>query len=164
MSRRHRNAIHMTGRMIRYQVSDWLKHNKNTGFNVPFLCSELGLNPDSRSDCNKIYSGCILYWRNNFVKKYKEWKKVGKLSGMDRHEAWRIMLYNFNQNDAYVFLSRWDRKLNGKYYYQPLSLSELEKMDRARLDKQWKSLGTIIDEMGLMEAKLVLPDGSRKPI
>jgi len=163
MSRKYRSNVHLRGSYIRYQISTWLRRNKNVGFNVPFLCDQLGLNPDSVNDRRKVY-GCILYWRNHFISDYRKEKKAGMFDGMDRHEAFRTAMLNFNRNDAYVFLSKWDRKSRGKYYYQPLSLAELENMDRARLINQWKGLVSVMDEMRLEEADFVLTDGTRTPI
>lgn len=162
MSRKRRNAVHLTAHGTRYRMSEWLYKHKNVPFNIPYLCEEIGMNPDSVSDRNKLY-GSILYWRCRFKEEYDKAKKIGKLKDMDRYQAWNTMLFNFNQNDSYVFISKYDKKLKMHYFIQP-SFYELEEMDRKRLNKQWKGIGTIIEEMQLEDARLVLPDGERKPI
>lgn len=162
MNRKRRSPIHLTAHATRYRMSKWLKLNKSDYFDVPYLCEQIGMNPAFVSDRNKVYGG-ILYWRSRFINEYYKWKKAGKFEGKNRYDAWAVMLHNYNQNDAYVFLSKWDKKLKTRYYIQP-SFYELEAMDRKRLEKQWKGIGTIIEEMMLFDARLILPSGERKPI
>lgn len=162
MGKKKRMPIHLKAYEVRYKISQWLKQNKNVLFNVPYLCGQIGLKPDSFSDRNKVY-GAIVYWRTKFISFYNKWKKAGKLKDMDRYQAWDIMLFNYNQNDAYVFLSKFDKKTKASYFIQP-GFNELENMDRSRIEKQWKGIGTIINEMQIEDARLVLPDGSREPI
>jgi len=159
VNKKHRNAVHLTRHTLRYKASQWLKLNKDIAFNNPILTEAVGLDPYSRIDTSRVYQDVICYWRKRFIQDYYKWKKAGQLDGLDRYRAWDLLLYNYNQNDAYVFL--YDPKL--KCYLQP-GFDELEKMDKRRLDRQWKGIGTVIEEMQLFEARLILPDGTRKPI
>jgi len=159
MKRKHRNAVHLTRHTLRYKASKWLKQNKNIAFNNPILTKALGLNPDSRIDTQRVYQDVIVYWRRKFIDFYYKQKKAGFLNEVDRYRAWDSMLYSYNQNDAYVFL--YDRKV--KCYLQP-GFNELENMDKQRLERQWRGIGTVIEEMQLFDARLILPDGTRKPI
>ena len=163
MSRKKRSTVHLRGNSIRYEVSKWLRHNKDTLFDVPYLCHELGLNPDSVTDRRKVY-GCILYWRNKFTETYDQKKLLGELDGKTPEDAWEHMIYNFNQNDAYFFLSTKDKETHTDYFFQPLAFAELEEMDGKRLRKQWAGSPRVMSEMKLMGVNLVLPDGSRMPI
>jgi len=146
------------------KMSKWcrLHYNDGTLFNVPSLCEELGMNPDSRTDYQKIY-GVIKSWRDGFISKYNKMKEAGALNDMTRYEAWDIMLHNYNKNDAYVFLSIYDKEGDCRYFIQP-SFLDLEDMDKKRLERQWNGIMTVIKEMQILDARLVLPDGSRKPI
>jgi len=157
--RKKRSAVHLTRHMLRYKASQWLKQNKNVPFNIPILTEALGLDPYSRVDVARVYQDVILYWRKKFIEFYFKQKKAGFLDKLNCYESWDMLLYNYNQNDAYVFL--FDRGLN--CYLQP-GFKELENMDKQRLNRQWKGIHTVIDEMSLFNAKLVLPDGSRKPV
>lgn len=145
-------------------MSKWCKihYNDGTLFDVPFLCKELGMNPDSRSDYNSVYNA-IKYWRTEFINFYTMKKKIGFIDGMNRYEAWNIMLDNYNKNDSYVFLGEYD-KSSGCYYFIQPNFDKLESMDRRRLIRQWKGIGTVIDEMITVDARLVLSDGSYKPV
>jgi len=162
MKRKKRNPVNLKTNLLRYKISEWCSKHKDELFNVPLLTKELGLNPDSFSDRNQVYS-CILYWRNKFKEFYEKQKKIGTIDNMNRYEAWDTMLYNYNLNDAYVFLSRYDKEMNCYYFVQP-GFDMLENMDKRRLNKQWKGIQTVIEEMQLQDARLILSDGSRKPI
>jgi len=159
MKKKKRNAVGLVSNPVRYKASVWLYNNKDTAFNNPILTEAVGLDPMSRNDCNKVYQDVICYWRNGFIEYYKNMKKAGRLEGYDCYQAWDNMLYNYNQNDAYVFL--YDRKLG--CYLQP-GFKELENMDRKRLERQWHGIGTVIEEMQLFDASLVLSSGERVPI
>jgi len=164
MKRRKSKPIKTKVSDISYKISKWCKlhYNDGTLFDVPMLCKQIGLNPDSRSDYNKVYS-IILSWRNGFIDFYNKLKITGMLDGMNRYEAWDTMLDNYNKNDAYVFLSKYNKKEKVKYFIQP-GFVELESLDKKRLEKQWKGIGTVIDEMLVFDARLILPDGSRKSV
>lgn len=159
MGRRKRSPIELPYHPLRAKASKWLHDNKNVAFNNPILTEAIGLNPESRSDTQAVYQTVICSWRKHFIDLYKKWKKAGLLDGKNPNDAWDIMTYNFNQNDAYIFL--YDRETG--YYKQP-DFSEIETMDRGRLEKQWKGIGTVIDEMMVCNAQLILSDGTRKPI
>jgi len=164
MKRKKRSAVKIRPSKLRYDISKWCKlHYKDgTLFNVPMLCDELGLDPDSRKDYNNVY-GVILSWRNGLIDYYNKQKTIGMLIGMNRYEAWDTMLDNYNKNDAYAFLSRYDKESKVKYFIQP-SFDELESMDIKRIDKQWKGIKTVLEEMQTYDAQLVLSDGERKPV
>ena len=164
MKRRKRNPVKVRSTAIGFKISKWCKlhYNDETLFNIPILCEELGLNPDSRKDYNKVYNE-IKIQRNGLILLYKKWKKLGKLKGMNCYVAWNIMLKNYNQNDKYVFLSKYDKKIKCNYYIQP-SFYELEEMDRNRLNNQWKGIISVMDEMKTVGAQLVLSDGKREPV
>jgi len=162
MKRKKRNPVNLKANTLRYQISKWCKTHKDEAFNVPILTEELGLNPDSFSDRNNVYR-CILYWREKFKDFYEKQKRIGTIDNMNRYEAWDTMLYNYNQNDAYVFLSKYDKELRCHYFVQP-GFDMLENMDKRRLNKQWKGIKTVIEEMQLQDARLILSDGSRQPI
>lgn len=164
MKGRKRKPIKTKASDVSYKMSKWcrLHYKDGTLFNVPMLCEELGLNPDSRSDYNKVYS-VILSWRNGLIDYYNKQKTIGTLIGMDRYEAWDVMLGNYNKNDAYVFLSTHDKETNIKYFIQP-SFDMLENMDIKRIEKQWKGIKTMLEEMQTVGAQLKLSDGSRQPV
>ena len=159
MSRKKRNAINLTKHSLRYKASEWLHENKGVPFNNPILTEEVGLDPYSRIDTARVYQDVILYWRRKFIEFYYKHKEAGLLDGVDAYASWDLLLYNYNQNDAYVFL--FDRKM--KQYIQP-GFDELEVMDKKRLNRQWKGINTVIDEMKLFKAQLILSDGSKKPV
>lgn len=163
MGRRKRCPVNLNGRLLRYKASEWLRKNKGLLFNVPILCEELGFDPDNRHHYAKVYQGVIVYWRKKFLEFFEKSKKTGKLEGKNRYKAWECMIRNYNQNDAYVFLSKFDKKYRVKYFVQP-GFDMLENMDRKRLERQWKGIGSIVDEMQMEDARLVLPDGTRKPV
>ena len=119
---------------------------------------ELGMDPDSRSDCSEVYNS-LKYWRDNGIKQFKKWEAVGIIpKDRERYTRWDIFLYNYNQNDAYIFL--YDNE--NKYYIQP-GFDELERMDKKRLQRQWKGIGTVIEEMIIYDNRL-LTDGIQVPI
>ena len=159
MGKKKRHPIKMRNNLIRNRASEWLRKNKGVYFNTPFLVEQLGLNPDNKKHYDSVYSTVICYWRNHFIKYYKECKKNGDLEGLDRYKAWTVMLYNFNMNDAYVFL--FEPKKG--YYIQP-SFAELEEMDKVRLQKQWKGILTVIDEMQTIDANVLLDSGKEIPV
>ena len=164
MKRRKRTPIKIKPNDLRYRMSKWCKlHYKDgTLFDIPLLCKELKLNPDSRNDYNKVYSN-ILSWRNGFIEKYKEYKTAGQLIGLNKYEAWDTMLDNYNKNDAYIFLSKYDPDAKVHCFIQP-SFHEIERMDMNRLEKQWRGIKTVVEEMHVYDAQLVLSDGKRKPV
>ena len=164
MKGRKRKPIRTRVSDTSFNMSKWcrLHYKDGTIFNVPMLCNELGMNPDSRSDYNKVY-GVILSWRNGLIDYYNKQKKIGMLDGMNRYEAWDVMLNNYNKNDAYVFLSQYDKTANIKYFIQP-SFDMLENMDIKRIEKQWRGIKTVLEEMQTVDAQLKLPDGSRQPV
>lgn len=144
---------------LRYKASEWCKRNRDTPFDTPMLAQALGMDPDSRSDCSRVYTSIIKYWRDEAIIQFRKWVKVGIIPlDKDRYSRWDIFLYNYNQNDAYIFL--FDTK--NKYYIQP-SLDELERMDKKRLQRQWQGILTVIDEMKTYDNRLLL-DGVQKPI
>jgi hypothetical protein len=155
--RKRRSPIHLTPNLLRFKASEWCKKNKNIAFDVPYFAKQLGLNPDSRSDYIKAYN-IILYWRNKFIKFYYKNKKAGLLDNLNANTAWDLLLYNYNQNDAYVFL--FNRSMG--YFIQP-DFSELEKLDKERLEKQWQGIKTVIDEMCIYDATLLV-GGTQKHI
>lgn len=128
-------------------------------FDNYILTQELGFNPEYRIHYVRVYQDVICYWRKKFIEFYHKQKQANLLKDIDRYSAWDLLLYNYNQNDAYVFL--YDRK--AKCYIQP-DFKELENIDKNRLEKQWKGICSVIEEMQLFQADLVLSDGSRKPI
>jgi hypothetical protein len=154
-----RNIVGLQEHPLRFKASEWLRKNFDEPFNIPILTEGLGLDSESRTDTSNVYHTVILYWRKKFIEFYKKQRKLEKLKDMDRYRAWDTMLYNYNQNDAYVFLYK--RKTGS--FIQP-SFHELENMDRKRLNRQWKGIGTVIEEMQIMDARLMLPDGSTKSI
>ena len=162
MKKRKRNAIGITYNPIRSKISRWCYNNKNELFNIPILTDEIGLDSNNYNDRTKVYNH-IVYWRNKFKDFYFKQKKAGVIDDMNRYEAWDTMLYNYNQNDAYVFLSKYDTENRCHYFVQP-GFDMLENMDKQRLNKQWKGIQTIMDEMKLEDARLILSDGTRKPI
>jgi len=164
MKRKKRSPIKIRSNNIRYDMSKWCRrhHKDGTLFNIPLLCNELGLNPDSRTDYNKVY-GNIVSWRKGFIETYKKWKKLGLLDDMDKYEAWNTMLSNYNKNDAYVFLSEYDTDVQVHYFIQP-SFHKIERMDMSRLEKQWKGIKTIVEEMQTYDAQLVLTSGDRESV
>jgi hypothetical protein len=158
MNRRRRNGVHLTRHALRYKASKWLKLNKNVAFNNPILTEVVGLDPFSRIDTSRVYQDVIVYWRKKFIDYYYKQKEAGLLDNLDSNTAWDILILNYNQNDSYVFL--YDRKLG--YYIQP-SFDELEKIDKKRLEHQWKGICTVINEMQLFNARL-LTNGIQKPV
>jgi hypothetical protein len=143
---------------LRYKVSEWCKRNTGVSFDVPFLAKELGMNPDSRADCAKVYS-VIKYWRDKGIETFKHWVAIGIIPpGETRYIRWDVFLLNYNRNDAYIFLYDYDNE----YYIQP-GFDELERMDKKRLQHQWNGILTIIDEMQVYDTRLLI-DGTQKPV
>lgn len=158
MRKKKRVPQKVKGTQVGYKISKWLHNNKNIAFNIPFLTEEIGMKPDSRKDCSYVYN-VLLRWRKAFIESYQKYKRAGQLDGMDRYEAWDTMLFNFNQNDMYVFL--FDKKTGS--FLQP-SFDILEKMDKKRLQKQWKGINTVIEEMIIEDARLLTEHGIKSPI
>lgn len=161
MGKRKRKRMPVALRMnnLRYKVSSWCKQNKDVPFDTPLLAKELGMNPDSRTDCAEIYNSVIKYWRDKGIETFKKWMDVGVIpKDKDRYVRWDIFLYNYNQNDAYIFL--YDN--NNGYYIQP-GFDELERMDKKRLQHQWNGILTIIDEMITYDNRLLI-DGVQRPV
>jgi len=163
MGKKRRGTVPLRKNNLRYAASKWLKEHKNEPFNSPYLTEQLGLNPISRIDCSKIYQDVISYWRKKFIDEYRKYKKDGKLYGLTRYEAWDVMLDNYNKNDAYVFLSDYDPDAKVHYFTQP-SFHKVERMDMDRLEKQWRGIKTVVEEMQTYDAQLVLSDGKREPV
>lgn len=159
MGRKRRGTVPLRKHNLRFTASKWLKEHKDTPFNNPYLTEQLGLNPILRTDCSKVYQDVISYWRKKFIDEYRKYKKDGKLDGLNRYDAWDVMLYNYNQNDAYVFL--FDRSTGS--YVQP-DFDELEEMDKFRLEQKWKGITSIISEMQLVDAQLIIPSGEKRPV
>lgn len=159
MGKRKRMPMNLRKNNLRFQVSSWCKQNKDIPFNVPYLAKELGKDPDSRNDCAEIYNSVIKYWRDKGIETFKKWIAVGVIPpDKDRYIRWDVFLYNYNQNDAYIFL--YDSQ--NKYYIQP-GFDELERMDKKRLQHQWNGILTVIDEMITYDNRLLI-DGIQKPI
>lgn len=159
MGIRKRMPVKLRANNLRYKTSDWCKRNKDTPFDTPLLAKELGMDPDSRSDCSELYNSVIKYWRDKGIEQFKKWDSLGIIpKDRDRYTRWDIFLYNYNQNDAYIFL--FDNE--NKYYVQP-GFDELERMDKKRLQRQWKGIGTVIEEMIAYDNRLLI-DGSQMPI
>ena len=156
---RRRSPVHMTRHTLRYKASSWMRKNKDLPFDTPYLTEQLGLNPDSRLDVKRVYNDVIKYWRIKALEKFKEWKEAGLFpNDKNRYEIWNNFLYNCNQNDFYVFLYDWKLKC----FMQP-DFGKLERMDKRRLEKQWKGVCSIIEEMKLYDAHLLI-NGQQKPI
>lgn len=159
MGRRARSPVHLQANDIRYAMSTWCRRNHGKPFTVPALSMALGMNPDSRDDCTKIYGG-LKYWRDKAVEKFKKMVDQGILPrDADRYQRWDSFLLSYNNNDAYVFL--FNRETGT--YFQP-NFKELEEMDRVRLSRQWHGILTVIDEMIVYDAQLALSDGSKHPV
>lgn len=160
--RKSKNAIppkpKIRSNPVRFKASKWCRLNKNEPFTIPLLTQYLGYNPDSRHDTNMVYTDVVLYWRNKAIEYYDVLKKYGLLNNMDHYQAWDVLLENYNNNDAYVFL--YDD--NRGSYIQP-DMDELEQMDRKRLKKQWGGILSVMDEMKKIEA-LFLTNGIQLPV
>ena len=160
--RKSKNAVppqpKLRSNPIRYKASEWMRRNKDEPFTIPLLTEYLGLNPDSRKDTAMVYQDVILYWRKKALEYYNVLKKLGYLDNVNHYEAWDILLYNYNQSDAYVFLFDDDRSS----YIQP-NMKELEEMDRERIKKQWDGILSVMDEMKVEDA-LFLTDGVQLPV
>jgi len=160
--RKSKNAVPLKPKLksnpVRFKASKWMRINKDEPFTIPLLTEYLGYNPDSRHDTNMVYNDVIIYWRKKALQYYTILKKLGFLNNINHYEAWDILLYNFNQHDAYVFLFDDERSS----YIQP-DMIKLERMDRERIKKQWNGILSIMDEMKETEA-LFLTDGVQRPV
>lgn len=122
------------------------KKDKPEKFNIPILLGWMGLDRDSAKDQRMVYSQVILYWRKRFTNWFKSMEFEGKLpKDVNRHEIWDIVLDNFNKNDKYLFYSK--RKSTTDCFYVQPTLGQMERLDFGRLDKQMKSIVTILNEM-----------------
>ena len=122
------------------------KKGKPEKFNIPILLEWMGLSRDSAKDQRMVYSQVILYWRKRFTNWFKSMEFEGKLpKDVNRHEIWDIVLDNFNKNDKYLFYSK--RKSTTDCFYVQPTLGQMERLDFGRLDKQMKSIVTILNEM-----------------
>lgn len=156
---RIRTPVHMTRNMLRFKASKWLRKNKDVSFDIPLLTQQLGLDPNYRIHYQRVYNQVIKYWRKKAIEKFREWKESGLLpSNKNRYELWDIFTFNCNQNDFYIFLYDWKRKC----FMQP-GFDKLERMDKIRLEKQWKGICSIIEEMQVYDAHLLI-NGTQKPI
>jgi len=156
--RKKRTPVNTKSSLIRYRASSWFRRNKSSPFTVPFLTEQLGLNREKSKDVNLVYRDVICYWRKKAIKSFIDIKKQGGFpKGKTRNEIWDIFLRNLNQNDIYVFLFDHDCG----YYVQP-NFSELENLDRTRLIKQWKGIKTVLDEMDIYDARVLLDSKPKK--
>jgi len=122
------------------------KEGKPEKFNIPILLGWMGLDMDSAKDQRKVYSQVILYWRKRFTDWFKSMEFDDTLpKDKNRHEIWDIVFDNFNQNDKYLFYSK--RKSTTDCFYVQPTLGQMERLDFGRLDKQMKSVMTILHEM-----------------
>lgn len=169
MSRKRRVPDGLNGResILRHNASIALrnhgwgkKEGKPEKFNIPILLDWMGLDMDSAKDQRKVYSQVILYWRKRFTDWFKSMEFEGKIpEGANRHEIWDIVLENFNQNDKYLFFSK--RKSTTDCFYVQPKLGQMERLDFGRLDKQMKSIVTILQEMEKTGDRQLISSGKK---
>ena len=160
--RKSKNAVppkpKLRSNPVRYKASEWMHRNKDEPFTIPLLTEYLGYNPDSRKDTAMVYRDVILYWRRKALEYYTILKKLGFFNNVDHYKKWNILLENYNNSDAYVFLFDDERGS----YIQP-DMFKLERMDRSRIKKQWDGILNVMDEMK-EEGALFLTDGVQLPV
>lgn len=167
--RKKRIPDELNGRssMLRHNASvairnhGWGKKEGNPEkFNIPILLEWMGMNRDSAKEQRMVYQQVILYWRKKFTSWFKSMEFEGKIpEGANRHEIWEVVLKNFNHNDKYLFFSK--RKSTTDCFYVQPTLGQMERLDFGRLDKQMKSIVTILQEMEKTGDRTLLTTGKK---
>lgn len=132
-----------------FRDNGWKYPEMGTPFTVPFLTEELGLDPESRHETNRVYT-VIRSMLKQAQKHYM--KNRGYFNGENRYDNWDAFMVSLNNNDIYVFMSKREKKQ--VYYIQP-SFQELEQIDYDRVKKHLKSVITVIDDMTERDEKLL---------
>lgn len=137
----------LSQKVLRSHICRWVRENgwqypnMGTPFTVPYLTNELGLDPESRHDTNRVYQ-IIMYMRSQATKHYI--KNRGFFKGENKYENWDALMISLNNKDIYVFMAV--REKRQVFYIQP-NFQELEKMDYERVLKHLGSLATVVTDM-----------------